>query len=429
MKRTRRTLVDQAVLTIDLNRELDGHGTRFLVYPQSPALQSVTLPETIWVSPPPGAVVAGPADDQMYVVDAIGKRAPYGESQIPPYVGPSHAAALPDAHGHYDHLKPGTRQFEAAHMYAVIRRVLDVWECYLGHPVRWHFDVHYSRLELIPQLEWDNAQSGYGFIESGSVDDEQGESQLYCLNFDILAHEIGHSIIYSVVGVPDGSTATPEYYGFQESAADMTAFIAVLHFDSVVERLLDSTSGNLYSLNELNRFAEKSDVDQVRIASNDRRMSHYAEGWKKEHDLSLPLTGALFDLFIELFHSTLLESDLIDAELAAAAYDSILPGADAEQLQFRFDEAYEGRHHDFKQALLQSRDYFGALLAASWSRLSPHGLSYVDVAQALLDADRVIGYGAWQAQILECFKWRQIGAIEPGPRLSVDSGDGSRSCR
>lgn len=414
---------------IDLNRELAGSGTRFLVFPQSPALHSITEPVTVWVSPPPGAVVAGPADEQMYVVDAVDKQAPYDDKRLPPYVGPRHAAACPDAQGHFDHLQPGTRQFQAAHMYAVVRRVLDVWECYLGHPLRWHFETAYRRLELIPRIEWENAQSGYGFIESGMARDEQGEPQLYCLNFDILAHEIGHSLIYSIVGMPDARTQTPEYHGFQESAADMTALVAVLHFDSVVERLLDSTSGNLYSLNELNRFAEMSDVDQVRIASNDRQMSHYAEGWKKEHDLSLPLTGALFDLLIELFHSGLLENGLIDESLAEAAYDSILPGADADRLQARFDAAYEGRHDAFKQALLQSRDYFGALLAESWKRVSRHHLSYVDIAQSLLDADRAIGKGRWHAQILECFAWRQIGAIEPGPRLGRESHDGVRSCR
>lgn len=417
------------MIAIDLNTELRGNGTRFRVYPQAPVLQSVASPETIWVSTPAGAVGPGPADDQMYVVDAKDKRDPYGEPDLPPYAGPVHTPAQPDPEGHFDYLLPGTRQFEAAHMYAVIRRVLDVWECYLGHAITWHFDEVFERLELIPQIEWKNAQSGFGYIESGFSENDQGEFQLYCLNFDILAHEIGHSIIYSEVGWPESDTATPQYFGFQEAAADMTALVAVLHFDSVVDRLLRDTRGNLYSLNELNRIAELSEIKQVRVASNDRRMSHYAAGWYKEHDLSQPLTGALFDILVELFHQNLIENRLIDDALAEAAYDSILPGVDEYALQRQFDIAYRGQHREFKLALLQSRDYLGVLLADAWVRLSPHELTYVDVGHAVLDADLAIGNGRYQAQILECFNWREIGRVVPGPKLSPESTDGARSCQ
>jgi len=379
------------------------------------------MPETIWVSPPPGAIGPGPADEQMYVVDAIAKSKPYDEPELPPYSGPLHAPATPNQEGHFDHLKIGTRQFEAAHMYAVIRRVLDVWECYLGHVIDWHFEEVFERLELIPRIDWKNAQSGFGYIETGFSETEQGGTQLYCLNFDILAHEIGHSIIYSEVGWPLESTATPQYFGFQETAADMTALVAVLHFDSVVERLLSDTHGNLYCLNELNRIAELSEIQQVRVASNDRRMSHYAAGWRKEHDLSQPLTGALFDIFVILFHLNLLEGGLINDDLAEAAYASILPGVDTDKLQRQFDYAYSEKHHEFKTALLRARDYLGALLANAWGRLSPHDLTFVDVGHAVLDADLELSHGLYQTQILACFEWREIGAVVPGPKLGQES--------
>jgi len=365
----------------------------------------------------------------MYVTDAIDKRDPYGERLLPPYTGPAHRPALPDSEGHFDHLYPGTRQFEAAHMYAVIRRVLDVWEYYLGRTIAWHFDEVHERLELIPQIEWDNAQSGFGYIETGYSENSLGEPQLYCLNFDVLAHEIGHSIIFSVVGSPFTATETPQYFGFQEAAADMTALMAMLHFDSVVDRLLNDTQGNLYSLNELNRIGELSENEQIRVACNDRRMSHYESGWRKEHDLSQPLTGALFDIFVEIFHLNLLENRLISGNLAAAAYDSELSTVNADEMQRQFGLAYQGQHRKFKTALLQARDYMGTLLANSWSGLSPHNLTYVDVWHALLDADLAIGNGRYQSQICECFKWREIGDIAPGPRLAENSLDGANAGR
>ena len=415
---------------IDLNMELHDHGTRFRVYPQSPVLRAISDPETIWVSPPPGAVMAGPADEQMYVADALDKRIPYGDGNFfPPYNGVMHDPPQPNDEGHFDHLQPGTRQFEAAHVYAVIRRVLDVWEYYLGHPVVWHFSDVFDRLELIPYINWDNAQSGYGYIELGFSKNRQGEPQHYCLNFDILAHELGHSIIYSVVGQPQSDTVTPEYFGFHESAADMTALTAALHFNSVVDRLLEDTSGNLYSLNELNRFAEISENDQVRVACNSKRMSDYAAGWYKEHELSQPLTGALFDILIEVFHLKLIENELIDEHLAEAAYDSIEPGVDTELLQHQFNQAYAGQHNLFKTALLDARDYFGILLANCWSRLSANNLTYIDVCRALLAADQGITNGKYKLQIVECFSWREIGHVKPGPKLSRDSSSGTFSCR
>ena len=416
-------------MAINLNSAYQQSGTKFRVYPQAPVLASITNPEVIWVSPSSGSIAAGPSDHQMYVTDAISKRAPYEAVDLPPYQGPVCEPALPDRYGHFDHIQAGTRQFNAAHMYAVIRRVLDVWEYYFARTINWHFDTVLDRLELIPLVEWDNAQSGFGFIESGYRRDDQGELHYYCLNFDVLAHEIGHSIIYSEVGWPDQGSETSQYFGFQEAAADMTALIAVLHFDSVVDRLLQDTRGNLYALNELNRIAELSEVEQIRVASNDRRMSHYAAGWTKEHQLSQPLTGALFDILVEIYHINLLDQNLIDDALSDAAYRSILPEIDDKQLQRQFNRVFEGRHHEFEQALLQARDYVGILLADTWTQLSPHHLSYVDVGQALLRADHRMSRGRFRKLIVECFRWREIGAVEPGPRLEEGSVRGTKSCR
>ena len=58
-------------------------------------------------------------------------------------------------------------------------------------------------LELIPHLDWDNAQSGYGFIETGFGFDEDYGEHPFCLNFDILSHELGHSFILPRRHSPD----------------------------------------------------------------------------------------------------------------------------------------------------------------------------------------------------------------------------------
>jgi hypothetical protein len=72
-------------------------------------------------------------------------------------------------------------------------------------------------------------------------------------------------------------------------------------------------------------------------------------------------------------------------------------------------------------ALLESRDTLGLLLAGAWSRLSPHFLNYDDVGDALLEEDREVTGGRFQSQILQNFRWRDIGAVDVGPRLKPPS--------
>src|SRR5688500_14064071 len=131
-------------------------------------------------------------------------------------------------------------------MFGVVRRVLDLWEDYLGHDIRWHFADLLPRLELIPLVEWDNAQSGVGFIETGHTPLSSSVRMPYCLSFDVLAHELGHAILFAEVGIPVGSARTGQFLAFHEAMADLIALIAVLHFDAVVDDLLHQTHGNLY---------------------------------------------------------------------------------------------------------------------------------------------------------------------------------------
>src|SRR5262249_36945489 len=158
-------------------------GTRFRLFAQDPALEAYRDPETVWIASPPGTISPGPEDDRMYVVDAIDKHGPYEYPYLPPYRGPVFPAVLPSPEGHFDHLAIDSPEFRAAHMYATVRRVLDIWEDYFGRRVEWHFRDFRDRLELVPFIDWANAQAGFGFIETGYARDEQGEPRLHWQNF------------------------------------------------------------------------------------------------------------------------------------------------------------------------------------------------------------------------------------------------------
>jgi hypothetical protein len=402
-------------------------GTRFRLFPQPSFLDEREQPETVQVSRPPGTVGPGPADDRMVVIDPRGKERPYGIRfipgagpvlDLPPWRGPIGPPARPDAAGHFDHLPVGTRPFELAHMYGTVRFVLDVWERYFGRTIPWHFAPALPRLEMSTIDGWDNAHAGWGFLETGENVTADGRVHPFSLNFDVLAHELGHLIIYGQVGIPDVETTVGEYFGFHEAAADLIALIALLHFESVVDRLLAWTRGNLYVANELNRFAELSDNEQIRNASNAARLDAFASGWTDEHDLSLPLSGALFDILVDIFHEALRARRLITPDLEDLA-DQVEKRPEFEPLiQALFDQAYARDSGGFRRALLDTRDLLGVTLAEAFTRLSPHSLNYDDFGAALLDADLEVTGGRHQRLISANLLWRGIGLIRVGPRLT-----------
>ena len=294
-------------------------GTRFRLFVQPPFEDARSSPEIVTVSSPLGSVATGPSDDRMHVIEPIGKALPYGLSHaplgtpfiyLPPWTGSILEPAVPDERGNFDHYQPSTPGFEAAHVFGCVRFTLDVWERYLGQPLEWHFRDYYDRLEISILPTWNNAQCGFGYLEVGSHF-ENGRILPFSLDFDVVAHEVGHAIIYGVLGVPDAGTEYPEYLGFHEAFSDCVSLIAAMHFPSVIDNVLDETRGNLHLANRLSRFSEFSPHRQIRSANNKRTMAEFVHGWRDEHELSQPLTGAMFDILVDIFHESLIVRGLI----------------------------------------------------------------------------------------------------------------------
>lgn len=397
-------------------------GTRFKLFPQPQFLDDFTEPEIVEVSSPAGSLGPGPSDDRMYTIFPIGKAQPYGISPdgsdvlAPPWTGDIEAPAMPDENGNFDYLEPGTPQFETAHLFGTVRFVMDIWEGYFDRKIPWQGEATYDRQELTILHSLENAYSGFGFIEMGA-DRGTGSLKPFGLNFDVIAHELGHAIIYSEVGVPDPENVTGEYFGFHESAADLVALISSLHFNSLVDLMLNNTSGNLYMLNTVNRMAELSDNKQIRIAANDRRLCEFVPGWVKEHHLSQPLTGAFFDILVDIFHEMLLDYGAISPEMEDLS-DQLLATPDyAPVMQELFDEAYADHPEKFKLALLDARDIMGTYLADTWQQLSRRDLNFVDVAEAFVAVDRAHTGGRFERLIRGNFEMRDIGFVEVGPQL------------
>jgi hypothetical protein len=362
----------------------------------------------------------------LFVIAPIGKRNSYGINpgpygtpylELPPWTGPIYNPAQPAGDGHFDAIDVNTPEFAQAHVFGTARFLLAIWEQYFGRPIRWHFAPHFERLEVLLVPNFNGARAGYGFMELGSQHNKNGTKVPYALNFDVIAHELGHLIIYATLGVPSGAEEHGEYFGFQESAADTVALVSALHFSSLVDNLLNETRGNLYTFNELNRFAELSATQQIRLASNSTKLSKFSAGWTNEHPLSEPLTGALFDIFVDIFLQGLVERRLISREIADLS-DHVRQHPEYEAtIQAAFDAAYPGQEHGFRQALIAARDYGGLVLTETWQRLSADRLTYSEVAETMIGVDLALTGGRYRRAMVESFNWREIGRVRVGPRL------------
>lgn len=383
---------------------LERIGTRFLLYPQPPHVSGYGRPEPVWISTSPGNIRPGPQDSRAYIADPIAPKAPYEFPDLPPYRGPLQAPVEPGPDGHFDHLEPGTRAFVTAHAFAGVRRVLDIWESYLAGPLTWHFQPEIERLEIVPLIDWENAQSGFGFLELGVYRTDDGGFAPFALNMDVIAHEVGHAILFAIFDAPRGGANVLDFGAYHESAADLISLLTLLHFDNAVERLLRATRGNLLTLNELNRIAELSAERQIRMASNSRRMSETSD---EIHDRSRPFTGAVFDVLVETYHRELVRHDLIDERLLDL--DPMwLDATDLEWIDRHLALSFARQPFGFKAALAVARDAVGRTLCHSWDWIQPEAVTFRAAALAMTDVAAETGDDGFARNVEENFVWREI---------------------
>lgn len=403
-------------------------GTGFRLFPQY--AEGYAEPELVLVSRRAGTIGPGPSDATMYVANAVDKESQYDPpAYMPPYRGTMFAPALPDRCGNFDYIPVDAEQFLAAHLYGTMRHTLDVWELYLRRQVVWWHASFLPQLELIPVVRWRNAHCGPGFLEAGIIANRYGRGQLFCLNFDVIAHETGHAILFSQVGAPPADRIHGPYLAFHESFADLVSLIAALHFPSVVQRLLQQTDGNLYVLNLVNRLGEYSDKEQVRLASNTVTMADVGGlrlgpdgGWidplgldRNAHALAEPLTGAIFDIFVEIYQDGLVARGLIPPDADARGWTREEVAASLRMVRHESARSFARFTQGFHASLAAARDLVGRCMAHVMLTIPPESLSFDAVAAKFLEAAARLGQGPNLPALLGHFLWR---GIDPRPLLT-----------
>ena len=403
-------------------------GTRFRLYPQ---YDEGFAAEVVEISSPAGSLGPGPRDARMYVADARDKMRPYAPPDpVPPWRGAVHAPACPDALGHFDALSEETPQFRAAHLFGTVRFVLDIWEGLLGGPVAWWHPDAPPLLELVPVVEWANAQSGPGFLETGLWHGPNGSVQPFCLNFDVIAHEVGHALLFGTLGVPVLDRIDAGFLAFHEGFGDLVALLSALFFASVRARLLEQTAGDLYALNLLNRLAETAPHQQIRLASNTTTMRDVAGvrlrpdgSWfdpaglgRNAHAVSEPLTGAVFDWLVDLYEEGLLRRGAIAAAHDARGWEPAAVAASVRGVHAAHRRGLASFAAAFDAALLDARDTICAALAHVMRALPVAEVSFARVAALMLESVASGGFACRFDDLLSLFLSR---GIDPRPHLRL----------
>ena len=397
---------------------LDEGGTRFRIYPQSRKVGF--KPIVAHVDVEPRDISPGPTDAMIETIDAINKLGNHRDKdeslrKPPPKYRPREPLR-PNPDGHFE-FEAGTPEFSVAAPFAIVHTVLRIWRHYFERAEPWTFPPGTpERLQVFPHIRSYNAWSGGGTFEFGYPDFPRHLKNPFCENFEVVAHETGHLIMKSVVGTMPDDEKSIQHRAHEEAAADLIAMFSVLQFDSVVDRVLGDTDGQLYGDNVLSWIGEwgVTGTKVVRRLFNEATMASARDVKEVEkHGLSLPFSGAVFDLLVEVFKGKLVDDGKLAAGLAKATRhvpDRPIPRGSARL----FARARRTAPDEFRQALLAARDDVARLLARAWRATPRIGVTYAGVAGRLLDADAELAPGGrYGALISELFRQRGIVPERP----------------
>jgi hypothetical protein len=137
---------------------------------------------------------------------------------------------------------------------------------------------------------------------------------------------------------------------------------------------------------------------------------------RNEHNLAAPLTGAVWDCFVELYQDGLVARGAIRPDLDARGWTRQETAAALSPLERASAEALARFAPAFEAALLDARDQIGVALARVAQRLPPAGLGFAAVAARFCEALAERGPAARLPAFVDNFLER---GIDPRPLLGT----------
>ena len=204
---------------------------------------------------------------------------------------------------------------DAINTYGTARQVIDMYEGLLGEKIRWSWQKEGIDEPLRIRIRNNDVNARFLKKQHCIELDYYGyRDQIIhnCRTVDIIAHEMGHAILDSIL--PHLNTGSAEQLGLGEAFCDLTAMFLILHQEDLCVHLLHETNGDLKQDNILSLFAAGHGFDrctnkEIRSALSDLQLS--PNRWIS-YDIAQVTTGVLYDLFYDIYQLNSVEKDSRD---------------------------------------------------------------------------------------------------------------------
>lgn len=297
------------------------------------------------------------------------------------------APAEPDADGNYLHW-PGTPEFDQVNAFYYATFTLRMFERYARREIPWAFaaprllvDPHFGNMA---NAFYDETARLIGF-HTVQVDGASGEREARSTaqSADIVSHETAHAILDGLRDLYNESFGLGPR-AMHESFCDLAAMLVALHDDSLIQRLLEWTDGNLRTSNFVTEIAE-----------NVTRLLQSGGSYRREDTI-----------FLRNAFNSLVAVPFDDLRYSVSDPETMLSRQEHNYSRLFTGLIYDvlvGIYEHLKQtqppyiALYRARDRVGQLLTLA-IELGPVGeFAFDDMARALLSADQVLFAGEHHA--------------------------------
>lgn len=129
---------------------------------------------------------------------------------------------------------------------------------------------------------------------------------------------------------------------------------------------------------------------------------------RNAHDLAQPLTGAIFDILVEIFQDRLAQRGLIPAGADARGWTKAAAQTALEWFDRRWGPVFFRFEPDFRDAIAEARNVVGRAIALVMERVDPNHLTFARIATLFLEASLELGQGRQIAAFREIFLERDI---------------------
>lgn len=193
---------------------------------------------------------------------------------------------------------------DAINTYGTARQVIDLYENLLGEKIIWSWQKEEIGEPLRIRIR--NNDINARFLKKQRCIEldycRYNIQTIYnCRTVDIIAHEIGHAILDSIL--PHLNTGSAEQQGIGEAFCDLTAMFLILNQEELCEFLFKQTGGELSKPSILTQFGvghtfEESPNNHIRSAIND---FNYDENETFPYPYAQIMVGFLYDIFCLLY--------------------------------------------------------------------------------------------------------------------------------